>query len=69
VSGDRRELRNCVAAASQAALACPEWFGAAIWDLARKMAELLRMPRLKLSDSLKQLMRQVIEAAASQGDG
>jgi hypothetical protein len=69
VSGDRRELGNCAAAACQAALARPEWFGAAIGDLGRKMAELLRMPRLKLSDSLKQLMRQVIEVAASQGDG
>jgi hypothetical protein len=68
-SGDRCELANCVAAACQTALAHPEWFGAAIGELARRMAELLRMPRLKLSARLKELMSQVIEAAASQVEG
>jgi hypothetical protein len=68
-SGDRRELANCVAAACQTALAHPEWFAAVIGELAGKMMQLLRMPRLKLSDGLKQLMSQVIEAAVSQGDG
>jgi hypothetical protein len=69
VSGDQRELANCIAAACQTALADPEWFGAAIGALAGKMTQLLKMPRLKLSDDLKRLMCQVIEAAWSQVDG